>query len=201
MKWNEWNVIAVGITVMAAGACGSNVTVDQGAGGATGAGGSASAGMTGGLVTSSGQGTTAGVGPASGSGAGASGVTTGAGASGVTTGAGATGASAGPSTGAVTSSASSGVGGGPPSSACSDCAQVMVQNGCATQYNACINNFACSKLLECHSSCDWTASCNAMCDSIIPSGVPLLVSMMKCVMCDSCSAVCSDSTVYKSYCP
>jgi hypothetical protein len=175
-----WRRVLTGATfVLTMAACGAHVTVDSS--GAGGAGGSSGAtftgtGTTGSLATAgAGTGTTTGTGSATGTGSGA---------------------------GSGSGTASSGTGGGgPPSEACGKCADAAVQGPCLGEYNACINNFACNQLLDCHSSCEWTSDCNAMCDAIIPSGAPLLKSLMQCVVCDACDLLCAGSTIELNYCP
>jgi hypothetical protein len=182
-----WRGVLTGATFVLTAACGSNVTVE----GAGGAGGSSGATITG--TGASGSLVTAGSGTGSGTGT-ATGTATGTGTG--------TGTATGSGSGTGTGTASSGTGGGgPPSEACGKCAEAAIQGPCADKYNACTTNFACNQLLDCHSSCEWTSECNAMCDAIIPSGAPLLKSLMQCVICDSCKLLCAGSTVDKSYCP
>lgn len=172
---NRNNVVVGGACILGLVACGSSITVENGNGG-SGAGASGPGSGNG----SSGVGASSAAGPGSGDSSGPSGV--------------------GPGSGVGHSGAatSTGTGGGlpPPSEACGVCIESMIEQGaCTFQFDQCVNDLACGLLLNCYQQCGVSGACIAQCNSIVPSGVPLMTLLMQCVACTTCAQVCAGSSL------
>jgi hypothetical protein len=72
---------------------------------------------------------------------------------------------------------------------CDACVQSALQGACASQYQACTANSACSALLSCVNQCT-TQACVTTCQQQNPGGVSLFNPVVSCVN-TQCSAECN----------
>ena len=83
------------------------------------------------------------------------------------------------------------------------CFECLEQNAsaCPSEYEACADDLACTVLKKCPFECLDDEECIQQCNTIVPSGVPLLTELIECMVCNGppCLADCADSIMF-DYC-
>ena len=84
------------------------------------------------------------------------------------------------------------------------CFQCLEENAaaCPSEHTACENDLACSVLKKCPFECLDDENCIQQCKAIVPDGVPLVTKLIECMVCKGppCQDACLGSIMHKAYC-
>ena len=100
--------------------------------------------------------------------------------------------SSGQTSGSSGETGAGGTGGGFPGD-CATCVNAQVDGPCAMLQANCDGDPACNQLLQCMESCNWTNPCIEMC--VGPGAGSAFYSLVNCAVCSQCFGPCRNSSL------